>query len=41
MLEIYACVTRSLQNLQRLFHLCRETRRFRDRIAEYLEAAEA
>ena len=34
-------ITRSLQNLQRLFQLCPETRRLRDRIAEHVEAADA
>lgn len=33
-----AMITRSLQNLQRLFQLCPETERLRDRIAEHLEA---
>ncbi len=34
-------IERSLQNLQRLFHLCPETQRLRDRIAEHIEAAGA
>ena len=33
--------TRSLENLQRLFQLCPETKRLRDRIAEHLQAADA
>ena len=36
-----AMITQSLQNLQRLFQLCPETKHLRDRIAEYLEAADA
>ena len=36
-----AMITQSLQNLQRLFQFCPETRRLRDRIAGYLDAADA
>lgn len=36
-----AMITQSLENLQRLFQLCPETRRLRDRVAEYLEATDA
>lgn len=34
-------IKRSLENLQRLFQLCPETRRLRDRIAEHVAAADA
>ena len=34
-------IERSLQNLQRLFQLCPETQRLRDRIAAHVEAADA